>query len=192
MKIKDKETTNTMIEKEGEVKNNNKKSKSIYLVIVIIIILVFAALVVALNNIGLINFNGVIGKKAELNYTTVNTKQKEGVYITDVSEVVEEVMPSIVSITSKTLVSSGMYGPSFFSQNQYAEGAGSGIIISQTDDELLILTNNHVVEGAEELSVQFVNGKNVDATVKGTSERKDVVNMGNLIIPKFSIIRVYI
>ena len=39
---------------------------------------------------------------------------------------------------------------------------------------MLILTNNHVVEGAEALTVQFVNGKDVDATVKGTSERKDV------------------
>ena len=93
--------------------------------------------------------------------------------MTDVSEVVEAVMPSIVSITSKTLVNSGMFGP-FYSGEQYAEGAGSGIIVSKTDSELLILTNNHVVEGANELSVQFVNEKNVDATVKGTSERKDV------------------
>ena len=156
---------------EEKKKNNNK---GIYLIIVLFIIMIFAALTIALNNIGLINFGNVGKKKAKLNYTTTNTKQKEGVYITDVSEVVEEVMPSIVSITSKTLVSSGMYGPSLFNQDQYAEGAGSGIIISQTDDELLILTNNHVVEGAEALSVQFVNGKSVDATVKGTSERKDV------------------
>ena len=176
MKRRKEELIDTIIEEKESIQKDkkNNKSKGIYLVIVIVIILVFAALIVALNNIGLINFDGVIRKKAELNYTTTNTKQKEGVYITDVSEVVEEVMPSIVSITSKTLVSSGMYGPSFFNQNQYAEGAGSGIIISQTDDELLVLTNNHVVEGAEELSVQFVNGKSVDATIKGTSERKDV------------------
>ena len=93
-------------------------------------------------------------------------------------------MPSIVSITSKTLVSTGRYGPSFFNQEQYSEGAGSGIIISKTDTELLILTNNHVVEGAEELSVQFVNEKSVDASIKGTSERKDVavisVKLSNL------------
>jgi serine protease Do len=123
---------------------------------------------------GLLKFNSLpIRKKAELNYTTTNNKQKEGIYITDVSEIVEEVMPSIVSITSKTLVSSGNFGPSFFNQNQYAEGAGSGIIISQTDSELLILTNNHVVDGAEELSIQFVNEKSVDAKIKGASERKD-------------------
>ena len=112
-----------------------------------------------------------------MNYTTTNTKQKEGVYIIDVSDVVEEVMPSIVAITSKTLVSSGNYGPFYYyggNQKQYTQGAGSGIIISQTDDELLILTNNHVVEDADELQVQFINEKSVDATVKGTSERKDV------------------
>ena len=162
------------------------KNRGIYVVIVIIIISVFCAFIIALNNIGLINFDSIPStkKKAELNYTTVNNKKKEGIYITDVSEVVDEVMPSIVSITSKTLVNSGRYGPSFFNQEQYAEGAGSGIIISKTDDELLILTNNHVIEGAKELSVQFVNEKSVDAYVKGTSERKDVaviaVKLSNL------------
>ena len=163
------------IKKEDE----QKKKKGIYFVIVIFIILIFAALVVALNNIGLINFGNVTGKKAELNYTNTNTKQKEGVYITDVSEIVEEVMPSIVAITSKTLVSSGMFGPSYFfgggsQEKQYASGAGSGIIISQTDDEILILTNYHVVDDTDELSVQFVNEKSANATIKGTSETKDI------------------
>ena len=149
-----------------------KKKNSIigYLFALVIIILILGALFIGLNNVGLIKFNGLNTKKAELNYTTTNNKIKKGVYITDVSETVEEVMPSIVSITSKTLVSSGMFGPS----NQYAEGAGSGIIVSKTDNELLILTNNHVVEGAKELAVQFVNEKSVDAAVKGTSEKRDV------------------
>lgn len=160
---------------EKKEKKNKKQKVLLYVVIVLFIIAVFGAFVIALNNIGLLKFNSLpTGKKAELNYTTTNNKQKEGIYMTDVSEVVEEVMPSIVSITSKTLVSSGYYGPSFFNQNQYAEGAGSGIIISKTDDELLVLTNNHVVADAEELSIQFVNGKSVDARIKGTSEKKDV------------------
>ena len=95
------------------------------------------------------------------------------------SEVVDNVMPSIVAITSKTLVSSGMFGPSYFfgggsQEKQYASGAGSGIIISQTDDEILILTNYHVVDDTDELSVQFVNEKSANATIKGTSETKDI------------------
>lgn len=162
--------------KEQIEKTENKNRAIAYLIIIAFIIMIFAAFVIALNNAGLIKFDelkGITKQKAELQYTETNNKVKEGVYMTDVSEVVEAVMPSIVSITSKTLVNSGMFGP-FYSGEQYAEGAGSGIIVSKTDSELLILTNNHVVEGANELSVQFVNEKNVDATIKGTSERKDV------------------
>ena len=180
-----------------EKKKTTAKNVLIYSVIVLFIIAVFIAFVIALNNIGLIKFDALpTNKKAELTYTETNNKQKEGIYITDVSEIVEEVMPSIVSITSKTLVSSGNFGPSFFNNNQqqYAEGAGSGIIISKTDDELLILTNNHVVDGAEELSIQFVNGKSVDARIKGTSERKDVaivsVKLANLDNETLSVIKI--
>lgn len=158
-------------------KNEKNKNKTLkYLILVVFIVLIFGALVIALNNVGLLNFDklkNISKPKAELSYTETNAKVKEGIYMTDVSEVVEEVMPSIVSITSKTLVNSGMFGP-FYSEKQYAEGAGSGIIVSKTDSELLILTNNHVIEGAKELAVQFVNEKSVDATVKGTSEKRDV------------------
>lgn len=160
-------------------KKNKDKKREIYPIVCVSIIAIVVALLIAFNNVGLLDFDSLTKspkEKAKLNYTQTEKLQSNGVYITDVSEVVEEVMPSIVSITSKTLVSSGQYGPSFFGygENRYAEGAGSGIIISQTDTELLILTNNHVVEGAEELSIQFVNEKSVDATIKGTSSRKDV------------------
>ena len=164
-----------MSEKIGEIEKNNKR-KILYVFISLFAILIIVAFAIALNNIGLLKMDNIVKpkNKAELNYTQTTNKIKEGIYITDVSEIVEEVMPSIVSITSKTLVKSGMFGPSFFNKEQYSEGAGSGIIVSKNDTELLILTNNHVIEGAEELSVQFVNEKSVDAVVKGTSERKDV------------------
>lgn len=113
----------------------------------------------------------------EIAHSDVVTPATEGVYIIDVSEVVNNAMPSIVAITSKTLVRSGNYGPGFYgynSGNRYTTGAGSGIIIGKTDTELLILTNNHVIEGAEQLSVQFINNKSVDATVKGASTSKDI------------------
>ena len=84
----------------------------------------------------------------ELKYTETTDAKSEGTYIIDVSEVVENVMPSIVAITSKTLVSSGNYGPSYWGGKQYATGAGSGIIVSKSDKELLILTNKHVIEDA--------------------------------------------
>ena len=164
-----------MSETKDEI-SKNKKRKILYIFISLFAILIIISFIISLNNIGLLKIDNLIktNKKAELNYTQTTNKVKEGIYITDVSDIVEEVMPSIVSITSKTLVKSGMFGPSYYNQEQYSEGAGSGIIVSKNDTELLILTNNHVIEGAEELSVQFVNEKSVDATVKGTSERKDV------------------
>ena len=169
-----KEKEEIKVIKEETTTNKNKSNKGLYISIVFIIV-VLVSFLIALNNIGVLKVNNLLPtrKKAELNYTETNTKIKEGIYITDVSEVVEEVMPSIVAITSKTLVKSGFFGP-FSSQGQYQEGAGSGIIVSKTDTELLVLTNNHVIENAEELSVQFVNEKSVDAKVKSTSERKDV------------------
>ena len=163
------------MKEERKIKKEN--SKSVIVVILLSILLIVVAFVIALNNVGVLKLDDLKvptkKQKAELNYTQTTNTNKDGIYITDVSDIVEEVMPSIVAITSKTLVKSGMFGP-FSNQEQYSEGAGSGIIVSKTDDELLILTNNHVVENAEELSVQFVNEKSVDAKVKGTSPRRDV------------------
>lgn len=159
--------------------NDNKKSSGtgIYKgIIVFLLILILAMLLYLAFGKKLFDKDNTNSDKTkiELNYTETNDKIKEGVYITDVSEVVENVMPSIVAITSKTLVSSGQYGPSFWGQNRYSEGSGSGIIISKSDDKLMILTNNHVVEGAKELSVKFINDKSYDAEVLGISERRDI------------------
>ena len=162
---------------------NKKNSKIVIIVVISFVVLILVSFLIALNNVGLLKIDVLknlgVTQKAELKpalFDVTEYKIKEGIYIIDVSEIVEEVMPSIVSITSKTLVKSGYYGPfyNYGSSNTYATGAGSGIIISKTDTELLILTNNHVIEDAEELSVKFINEKSVDATVKGTSERRDV------------------
>lgn len=87
---------------------------------------------------------------------------------TDVTAVVEKTMPSIVSITSQITMNNGYFG----TQNQ--EGSGSGIIINKSDKELLVVTNNHVIEGADSISVQFIDGSTVKATVKGTSSTADL------------------
>ena len=169
--------TKKEVDLDVDVKEEKKKQKKTGAIITILfVILILGAFVIALNNVGLLKIDGlkrITKPKVELTYTQPTTPAKEGVYITDVSDVVEEVMPSIVAITSKTIVRSGMFGP-FFNNESVATGAGSGIIVSKTDDELLILTNNHVIEDAEELSVQFVNEKSVDAKVKGTSTKRDV------------------
>ena len=111
--------------------------------------------------------------------TSDSTGTTSGVYITDVSEVVNNVMPSIVAITSTTIVSSGNYGFNYYyfgdnSGSHEETGAGSGIIIAETDTELLIVTNNHVVEGADTLSIQFNDDTTVEASVKGTDSEADL------------------
>jgi len=95
-----------------------------------------------------------------------------------VSEIVASSMPAVVSITSKSMQEVQSY---FYGTQQYeAEGRGSGFIIAQNDDELMIATNNHVVEGATSLTVGFsVDAENADdllapAVVKGTSAKYDL------------------
>lgn len=165
-------------EKRKENNNINMKKKSnkkLIKKIILIILLIIACISIPLVLYIMDNGNPFVNKaKLQLQYTETNDDVVEGVYITDVSEVVENVMPAIVAITSKTLISNGWFGPNYFGQNQYTEGAGSGIIVGKSDTELLIVTNNHVVEGASELTVQFINDVSVDATIKGTSERKDI------------------
>ena len=163
--------------KVKEVKEKNKLPKDKIIIIIFIVLSLIAVVTfIVLDRTGLIKNNKASneGTNITLKHTATNDNYSEGIYMTDVSDVVEEVMPSIVAITSKTFVSSGTFGPSFFNQNQYSEGAGSGIIVGKSDTELMILTNNHVVEGAEELTVKFIDDKSVDATIKGTSERKDM------------------
>ena len=99
----------------------------------------------------------------------------------DVSDIAEEALPSIVSITTKSVqeVQSyygmyGMYGYAPQQQEQEVEGSGSGIIVGKNDDELLIATNYHVVSGADTLSVAFVDGNAVEASVKGFDEERDL------------------
>lgn len=95
----------------------------------------------------------------QLQYTTTGSTQSEGIYITDVTEIVENAMPAIVAITSKTLITSGNFGPFSSNEKQYSEGAGSGIIVAENDKQIFILTNNHVVEDSNELTVQFIDGE---------------------------------
>lgn len=90
----------------------------------------------------------------------------------DIASIAEEVMPSVVSITNLSV----QQVQSFFGgiQEQESKSVGSGIIISQNDSELLIITNNHVVEGNETLTVSFVDEESVEAQVKGTDATKDL------------------
>lgn len=101
-----------------------------------------------------------------------STSTSSSTTTTDVSDVVTEVMPSIVAITN---VSETQY-QSYFGQPQTYESTscGSGIIVSQDDTYLYIATNNHVVDGASSLTVQFCNDTTVSGEIKGQDSSTDL------------------
>ena len=156
-----------------------KNSGSVVYIIIICILcsIIACGTTIWLCNRDKTNTTTPVKEKEEvtLKHTDSITVKSDGVYITDVSLIVDEAMPSIVAITSKTVISSGRYGPSFYGSRSYVtQGAGSGVIVSSDDDEIFILTNYHVVENSSELSVKFIDDKSYDATIKGVSERKDI------------------
>lgn len=91
--------------------------------------------------------------------------------VTDVTQVVKQVMPSVVSVNNRYVERMSFFGQEY---SQEAGGSGSGIIVGKNDTELLLVTNYHVVESAEELTVQFVDGSQSQAQVKGTDADKDL------------------
>ena len=91
--------------------------------------------------------------------------------VTDVSSVVKDVMPAVVSVNNRYIERMTFFGQEY---SQEAGGSGSGIIVGQNDTELLLVTNYHVVASAEELTVQFVDEKQVQAQIKGTDADKDL------------------
>jgi serine protease Do len=91
---------------------------------------------------------------------------------TELTKVVNKVMPSIVSVYNDyTQEVQNFFGETYTMEGQ---STGSGIIIGKTTDELLIVTNNHVVEGADNLSVMFIDQETCDAEIKGTDAGNDL------------------
>ena len=106
--------------------------------------------------------------------STLEQSEDKAFSYSNVADVAEAVMPSIVAITNKSVqeVRSFFYGARPF---QYeSESAGSGIIVGSNDTELLICTNNHVVEDASELTVSFIDDESYSAIIKGTDPSNDL------------------
>ena len=89
----------------------------------------------------------------------------------DVSNVVEKVMPAMVSIVNNFTETANVFGQQY---TQEEAASGSGIIVGKTDDELLIVSNNHVVESADTLTVTFIDGSEAQAQVKGLDSDMDL------------------
>jgi serine protease Do len=113
---------------------------------------------------------GTASKQSAANVESTSTGKAKD--IVSVSDIVDEVMPGIVAITNTSVVT---YQSFFGGTQQYeAESCGSGIIIRQDSDYLYIATNNHVVSGAETLSVQFYNDVSVSGEIQGTYAASDL------------------
>lgn len=97
---------------------------------------------------------------------------------TDVSQVVEDAMPSVVAVASTAVYQMPDFGFGWFfgggSQSYEVPSSGSGIIIGENDTELLIVTNNHMVQDTVSLKITFVDDTAVDAAVKGTDTDTDL------------------
>ena len=139
-------------------------------------------------------------QQSEASTVSTETLQNEaGLIIADaatpdtgLTKMVDQVMPSIVSVYNDfTEEVQNFYGQTFTRQG---ESTGSGIIIGKTDTELLIVTNNHVVEGADNLRVLFIDQETCDAELKGTNPSNDLaviaVPLDNLKETTQSMIRV--
>lgn len=100
------------------------------------------------------------------------TETGEAADLVDVSGIVNSVMPSIVAITNTTTTT---YYSFWGGASTYpSESCGSGIIISQDEEYIYIATNNHVVEGADTLTMQFFDGTTAEGEVKGTAAENDL------------------
>ncbi|MCI8407662.1 MAG: serine protease [Lachnospiraceae bacterium] len=137
----------------------------------------FCAVVFASDKLGIVNHQGThIGRGSSSSLLATVTSSDNTVKApSDLTKVVEQCMPSIVSITS-TVTSS--YNTYFGTYDKDSTGSGSGIVLKISDDEVLIVTNNHVISGAKKIMVGFYGADSekdmVEATVKGTDSGRDL------------------
>ena len=110
-------------------------------------------------------------KASSTQETTQNILQTTTSSDASISDIVAGAMPSVVSITSMSIQEvQSFFGP----QAQEAKSAGSGIILGENDDELLIATNHHVVAKSEKMTVTFTDEESVSASIKGTDSKLDL------------------
>ncbi len=115
------------------------------------------------------------------NTTTVSVSSDSEEVPSTITDVVDNAMPSMVAIN--TIVEQTMddygyfnyfFGGGYGGQTYESSASGSGIIIGQNEDELLIVTNYHVIEDAKEIAIEFIDGQSYSAEVKGTASENDL------------------
>lgn len=166
---------------QGEVHRKKRERKPIHIgakwATCVCMALVFGVLASATFQVGNRVFDKAFGNKKiastdqQVNTTKVSTNKVSDID-SDLADMVESVMPSIVSITNLSVQQVQDF---FGGVREYeSQSSGSGIIIGENDTELLLVTNNHVVEGSSTLTVTFVDGESVEAQVKGTDANIDL------------------
>ena len=164
-------------------KKPQKRGRVLFAVCIAIIIgttagMSFKVLDIMLSRIATMNStvhierDDIQGELLEEENTNTLLNKTTNTVVSDVSQVVENVMPSVVSITNMSV----QQVQNFFggTRERSVESSGSGIIIGENDTELLIVTNNHVIEGSDTLTVTFVDEESVEGVVKGTDVNKDL------------------
>lgn len=106
-----------------------------------------------------------------VNIVKTSSTDVKTIAATDVSDIVEQCMPSIVAVNTQVVTTSTFWGQTY---SQEGSGAGSGIIMSEADGTLYIMTNYHVIEDATSINVTFNDGSTADASVKGYDEDADI------------------
>ena len=158
---------------EPKKKEKKKMPKLIKVISLALVFGIVASVAFQATNLVAVRFLGTTENREVKSVDNTKISQSTGETAkSDIASIAEEVMPSVVSITNLSV----QQVQSFFGgiQEQESKSVGSGIIISQNDSELLIITNNHVVEGNETLTVSFVDEESVEAQVKGTDAAKDL------------------
>lgn len=160
------------VKKEKKPSNGKFKRVAVFIVSAIAFGAIAGGVMVAVNYAG----KQLLGDNTTRRVTEVSTiattdPTGKEIATNNVADVAEEVMPSIVSITNTSVQTVRSW---FQSYEQEVSGSGSGIIIGQTDTEILIATNNHVIADSTELTVAFCDETAVEATVKGTDPASDL------------------
>ena len=165
---------------KNEKKEKAKSKKGKKWVLCIVMAILFGAIASGVFQIS----NLVIGKvfeeeitvndaKSVVDSTEVTISENSDKVLTDVAQVAQNAMPSVVSITTLAVqeVQNFFFGGTTI---QEYESTGSGIIVGQNDTELLIVSNNHVVAGSNSLTVSFVDGNSIEGQIKATDEDIDL------------------
>lgn len=115
--------------------------------------------------------NAAIPTAAPVSDVKLTTTGDTRIVSSDVSDMVADVMPAMVSIVKDYTETANFWGRTYSEDRQ---GSGSGIIVAQSDTELVLVTNHHVVDGASKLTVTFINGSTAEAQIKGSDADMDL------------------